>query len=332
MDVDDLWAIGDCYGLEIPGDLASFIYEDALPRFRSLFAECGVSATFFVCGADAGDAAKSALLRDLRADGHRFGNHSHTHPLNFRDLGEERIEAEVGLAERAIVDATGETPLGFRSPGYGFSPALLRVLSRRGYAYDSSLMPGPYGAIFRFLDTRLQRAARDSLESGRTGRLRPDTRESSSADPPSRKTQYSRLADARATAVALPGGSRGTLPPIARFETCRDARSHLPLLRLPFQAGVCMRLGARYFDAQLAAFRRRPELPLLLLFHGADLADLSRIPIRFFRKSKFFSAPAADKFATARRFLRAIKETHRVALAEEWVARHAVSRGDVPQP
>jgi hypothetical protein len=303
----------------IPDDLAAFIYEDALPRFRSLFAESRVRATFFVCGADAEEAAKAALLRDLHADGHRFGNHSHTHALNFRDLDEARIEAEVASAEHAIEDATGETPLGFRSPGYGFSPALLRVLSRRGYAYDSSLMPGPYGAIFRFLDTRLQRAARDSLESGRTGRLRPDTRGSSSADPPSRKTQYSRLADARAPL------SPYRVDPAAPYRPSPDSKlvempaATSPLLRLPFQAGVCMRLGARYFDAQLAAFRRRPQLPLLFLFHGADLADLSRVPIPFFRRSSFFSTPATDKFAIARRFLRAIRQTHEVVLAEEWV-------------
>jgi hypothetical protein len=309
VDVDDLWAIGACYGLEVPDDLAGFIYEDAMPRFRALFAECGVPATFFVCGADAANPDKAALLRDLRGDGHLFGNHSHSHALNFRVLDATGIEDEVARAERAIEGAVGAVPRGFRSPGYGFSAALLEVLARRGYAYDSSLMPGPYGGVFRLLDAQLRRAAREHCGG--------------EADAAARKTQYSRLADGRAPLAPY------RVDPSAPHRPAPDSRlveipaATSPLLRLPFQAGVCMRLGMRYFSAQLSAFRRRPELPLLFLFHGADLADLARAPIPFFRRSSYFSKPAADKFALARAFVRAIRESHRLELAEEWVADRA---------
>ena len=46
-------------------------------------------------------------------------------------------------AERAIDEATGKKPRGFRAPGYTLSPALLDVVRERGYAYDSSLLPSP---------------------------------------------------------------------------------------------------------------------------------------------------------------------------------------------
>ncbi len=292
VDVDDVWAIAACYGMDVPASVRSFVYEDALPRFAGLFAEAGIRATFFVTGRDAETPDKAARLRALLAGGHMLANHSLSHPLNFRDLDEGALDAEIAGAETAIRSVSGAQPAGFRAPGYGASRTLLRVLARRGYRYDSSLMPGPWGGVFRFLDARLRRQA---------------------GAPPVRKTQYSRLADALSPLAPHHPVSGGALLEIPAATS--------PLLRLPFQAGVCMRLGRAYFRANLAAFRLRPRLPLLFLFHGADLADFARMGVPFFRDSPFFGAPLDGKLAAARFFLKEIGAARQVCPTEEWIAK-----------
>ena len=59
VDIDDLWSIGECYGVGVPHEQAGLVYRDALPRFRALFAETGVRATFFAVGRDVQNADKA---------------------------------------------------------------------------------------------------------------------------------------------------------------------------------------------------------------------------------------------------------------------------------
>lgn len=249
-------------------------------------------------GRDLDRAPNVELLKGLVAEGHALANHSHTHPLHFRALSTRELEAEVGQAEEALTRHFGRRPVGFRAPGYGISHRLLGVLERRGYRYDCSAMPGPYGPVFRWLDRRLRATPPD----GRTLRG---------------KTQYSRLTDMlrhplhphRVGSTRSEGGSSLIEIPSATS----------PLLRLPFQAGVCLRLGRRYFDTHLAAFRRRPDLPLLFLLHAADVADFAALDHPFFRNSPFFSGPVEDKEAGVRYFLCRITEHYAVRLTEEWI-------------
>ena len=43
-------------------------------------------------------------------------------------------------------------------PGYAASAQLTDLLDDLGYKYDGSLMPGPYGPVFRWMDRRLHAA------------------------------------------------------------------------------------------------------------------------------------------------------------------------------
>jgi hypothetical protein len=299
VDLDDLWALGECYGVPIPDSAAGFVYEDALPRFRRLFEEAGIRATFFVVGRDLESPSKSGCLGEMLHAGHSLANHGYSHALDFRALEEPAISSEVAKTGRLLREKLGCVPLGFRAPGYAVSPTLLRVLARQDYAYDSSLMPSPFGFVFRWLDSRLRRMAGGSRAHA--------------------KTQFPRLADARA--------------PLAPYRvdlespTRADASSPLfelpvaasPLFRLPFQAGVCMRLGRRYFDTHLNAFFLRPETPFIFLLHGIDLADLPRLNLPFFNRSRFFSEPAREKEVAVRHFLNRIQASCNVRLAEEWI-------------
>jgi peptidoglycan/xylan/chitin deacetylase (PgdA/CDA1 family) len=113
----------------------------ALQRFCELFAAAGVRATFFVIGREAGIAP--GALQAAAAAGHEIGSHSHGHDYALSRRTVEEIAQDLGLAERAIEDACGQRPRGFRAPGYTLSATLLDVLRARGYAYDSSLLPSP---------------------------------------------------------------------------------------------------------------------------------------------------------------------------------------------
>lgn len=291
VDVDDFWAISECYGISVPAEEANLVTRDALPRLGKLFAELGIQATFFAVGKDLQVPEVANLYRTLCSEGHAIGNHSWSHPLNFRNLSEAELTTQVARTQALAESVLGRTPVGFRAPGYGASPLLWRVLAQQGFAYDSSLMPGPYGPVFRFMDGRLQKQA--------GGHRLKD------------KTQYPRLRDTLHPLHPFPvsGGTLLEIPVAAS-----------PLLRLPFQAGVCMRLGPKYFQAQLAAYRKRPDLPLLFLLHAADVADFGCATHPFFRKVGYFATPAADKVRRLTNYLQQIQEFRKVELTESWLS------------
>jgi len=150
IDIDSI----DCYyrihGLgEAPPELRTVIAERCLPRFAELFAELEIDATFFVVAEDVDtDADPSAhasrvLVAELASAGHEIGSHSYSHPYELARLGDERADSEIGRAHQVLADVTGESPRGFRAPGYDLSPAMQRALLARGYRYDSSIFPSP---------------------------------------------------------------------------------------------------------------------------------------------------------------------------------------------
>ena len=61
------------------------------------------------------------------------------------ELRPEDIDRDLARGEEVLASLGAPRPLGFRAPGYTLSPALLRVLVTRGYAYDASIFPAaPY--------------------------------------------------------------------------------------------------------------------------------------------------------------------------------------------
>lgn len=286
VDLDNLWAIAECYGLTVEDSLHDYVYTDALPRFDRVFAEAGIRATFFVVGRDLENPQNVALLQSLQQAGHRFANHSYSHHLGFRALSSASLDEEIFRAEDAIVDKLSIKPIGFRAPGYGFSSSLIQALTKRGYAYDSSLMPGPYGFLFRTLDARLRAKADGSARRAY-------------------KTQYPLLRDAR-----------HSLAPFHIVNLAEYPVATAPLLRLPFQAGVCMRLGRRYFDALLASFAHA-QYPFIFLLHAADLCDFKALPVPFFSNSPMFAQPIRKKMEFVQYALSQIQRQRPVAVLEQ---------------
>ena len=97
----------------------------------------GLRITFFIVGRDAAVAAHHGPLRAVVAAGHELGNHSFEHEPWLHRYTPEQLASEIGNAEDAIVAATGHRPVGFRGPGFSWSPTLFEVLVDRGYIYDA---------------------------------------------------------------------------------------------------------------------------------------------------------------------------------------------------
>ncbi|MGZ0174717.1 MAG: polysaccharide deacetylase family protein [Planctomycetales bacterium] len=91
-------------------------------------------------------------------NGHEIGNHSFHHEPWLHLYSLDRIDEEFARTEEALQLATGETPIGFRGPGFSLSPDVLKVLQRRGYQYDCSTFPtflGPLARMYYCMTAKL---------------------------------------------------------------------------------------------------------------------------------------------------------------------------------
>ena len=80
----------------------------------------------------------------------------------------ERLRAEIGDTEEALVSVTGQRPTGFRGPGFSWSPDLLEVLTERGYRYDASTLPtfiGPAARLYFLATARLTPSERKQRQA-----------------------------------------------------------------------------------------------------------------------------------------------------------------------
>lgn len=293
VDLDDLWAIGECYGIEVPSRERHLVYEDGLPRLLELFDELKVKATLFACGKDFEHESKIDVLRESLQRGHRVANHGWSHNLSFRSLPAEQMEEEIVRSHRLAEHGLGVRLEGFRAPGYGWSKRLLTLLAKLEYTYDSSLMPSPFGGLFRLLDARLTK-----LLGGK--RLL--------------KTQYPALSDAFHSLAPFPvfpadGTCLWELPVGAT-----------PWLRLPCQASVCLQLGLPYFHLVKSFVALSRVSPFVFLLHGADATDFSRVSVAGLRRLRYFQIPIAERVELLRIFLGSLVHNRCVRTSEEWFA------------
>ena len=99
--------------------------------------------------------------------GHEVGDHSYNHECWMQRGSRQEISVEIDTAETAIVAATGTRPIGYRGPGFSWSPMLLEVLAERGYQYDASTLPtylGPIARAYPLATARLSRSSAASSE------------------------------------------------------------------------------------------------------------------------------------------------------------------------
>lgn len=166
IDLDDLWSYlkikGDPRWKTFPSYLHLFI-----PYFLDLLDEKKLTITFFIVGQDAAFEKNHTLLQEIVRRGHEVANHTFSHEPWLHLYTEEELYTEVVKAEEAIFAATGKLPCGFRGPGFTWSPPLLKLLSNRGYIYDSTTLPtyiGPLARLYYFWIARLNKKEQEDRQ------------------------------------------------------------------------------------------------------------------------------------------------------------------------
>ena len=280
LDLDNQWSYMKTRGDDAWVDYPSYL-DLVVPRFLAFLAERRLTITVFVVGQDAARAENHRALRAITEAGHEIGNHSFRHEPWLHLYTPEELAREIGDAEDAIAEATGQRPRGFRGPGFSLSRKTLEVLQRRGYRYDASTFPtfiGPLARAYYFFAARLsqdQQEQRKELFGGIKDGLRP-------------------LSPYR---WQLGGGSILELPVTT-----------MPVLRLPFHVSYLIYLArfspwlARtYFRVALELCRLTRTEPSLLL-HPLDFlgSDDGLAPLAFFPG---MDVPLARKLAWLDGFL-----------------------------
>lgn len=110
--------------------------EVCVPRILDLLDKYRLKSSFFIPGHTSDtypDVCKEIVKR-----GHEVCHHGYVHedPTNLLYDEEEAIMVK-GLE---ALDKIGVKPIGYRSPGFDFSPNTMNILEKYGFKYDSSLM------------------------------------------------------------------------------------------------------------------------------------------------------------------------------------------------
>lgn len=282
VDLDAWWAIRRCYGDAHAMPAAPDpVYAEGIPALAELFDHHRIAAGFFAVGMDAAQPAQARILKHL-SERHEIASHSWSHDLALGARPEATIRDEVRQSREAITSAIGKPPMGFRAPGYTWSPRLMQVLAEEGYAYDSSLLPTPAGPALRLADAWIRGGWPKSHQYGPTW---------------------------RAICPRAPhiwnNGSRS-----------RHSMAELPVLvswpwRMPLQAGMLMLRGITAFRRSLEELSRR-GIPIVFLLHGIDAVDTQRHPppLPGKRGQALLQFPLAHKLKIIGEALEIIRTSH----------------------
>ncbi len=162
LDLDNKWSYMKTHGDSGWDKYPSYLNE-VVPLALDMLAQLGLRITFFIVGRDASRPENSDALSQISRSGHEVANHSYEHEPWMHRRSEAEIDLELARAEESIERVTGQRPVGFRGPGFTVSPAILRTLVRRGYAYDASTLPtfiGPLARAYYFRSAKLKEAER----------------------------------------------------------------------------------------------------------------------------------------------------------------------------
>jgi peptidoglycan/xylan/chitin deacetylase (PgdA/CDA1 family) len=305
LDLDNLWAYQMTHGDAGWERHASYL-DVVVPLVLEELDRLGLTITVFVVGQDAAIDANGSALRAIVDAGHEIGNHSFRHQSWLHRYSDDELVAELAGAEQAIEAATGRRPIGFRGPGYSLSPAVLRVLVERGYAYDCSTLPtfiGPLARRYYFRATSFdaeQRAQRSYLFGTWRDGLRPLS------------PYWWQVGDRRLLEIPV---------------------TVMPLTRLPFHVSYVLYVASRspalarcYFAASIRTCRALGIEPSLLV-HPLDLLGADDVQeLGFFPGMEM---PGAAKRAVLRDCLERFTETFEVLPLVDH-ARAVARRADLP--
>lgn len=297
LDLDNQWSYLKTHGDSEWRLFPSFL-DVAIPHILECCEDLNLVISFFVVGQDAALDKNGRVLSDLGSTRHEIGNHSFHHEPWLHLKSPEEIHAELSAAHRAIADATGREPKGFRGPGYSISVGTLESLIELGYQYDCSTLPTFIGPLARFFYLRRGRFDAEDLE------LR----------------------------ARLFGTFTEVLQPIKPYRWISESGQSLvevpvttmPFLRLPIHLSYLMflcqyspRIARGYLRLALLLCRQAGVQPSVLL-HSHDFLGGDDVPeLRFFPSMR---VPGARKRYLVRTFLRQLLADHDVVPIGDHVA------------
>jgi len=115
--------------------------EANVDRLLDLFAERGVTATFFTLGWIA--ERHRAMVRRIVAAGHELASHGHRH-IRVNTQTPEAFRADAAHAKAVLEDAGGVKVRGYRAASFSIdasTPWAHAILAATGHAYSSSVYP-----------------------------------------------------------------------------------------------------------------------------------------------------------------------------------------------
>ena len=157
LDLDNKWSYMKTHGDAGWEALPSYL-DIVVPRVLEILRQRNLKITFFIVGLDAAQERNRPALKSIADAGHEIGNHSYKHEPWLHLYTPQELEEEMRNAEESIAQATGRKTIGFRGPGFSFSPPLLNLLAARGYQYDASTFPtflGPLARAYYFAKSSL---------------------------------------------------------------------------------------------------------------------------------------------------------------------------------
>jgi hypothetical protein len=109
-----------------------------LQSILDLFERHHVSSTFFVLGEVAEFFPE--IVEEIYGLGHEVASHGYFH-VDLTKISLSRLEEMERRSRGVLAGITGEVPIGFRAPFARINPAIVFLLSKMGYVYDSSVVP-----------------------------------------------------------------------------------------------------------------------------------------------------------------------------------------------
>lgn len=164
LDLDNLWSYLKTHG-EPGWELYPTYLGTFLPVMLDLLDKHDLKITFFLVGRDVTDERNQPFLKEIVKRGHEIGNHSYNHEPWMQDYDDARVDDELGRTHRAIEETLGVAPVGFRGPGFCYSPTILRALRRLGYSFDASTLPsilGPLARLYYFASSTMNKSERQT--------------------------------------------------------------------------------------------------------------------------------------------------------------------------
>lgn len=138
------------FTIDVEKDFGGESYENLkndVPKLAKMLGKRGIKATFFVTC----DCLEKfpGLFRKLKKEGHEIALHGYMHERWDILSGKER-EEKLNAAMKCFKRVFGENPIGFRAPQFSADFELVKLLDRKKFLYDSSVVQFPLSQVIFF--------------------------------------------------------------------------------------------------------------------------------------------------------------------------------------